>query len=247
MDINSNITISDNASSLKYEKTQNRDIVGTIERINRSQKFKPVSQKILDFIGGSASDFATREFNRLWRNKSDSHENPKNLNIEVSIGSPIYRRTDDSSYYYTMTITTIFSVDCIPFEKETDVEAEMRMSSWFFENIASSLNKKVVENMKSLLDSDDCTKNLMEFTLLQKTDEDKDKDEGKIGSKKSVCGKINISYMSSLKSKKNESSNLDAIPFRDNELVREGLISNIAMAVERIDSNPVETPSNENA
>jgi len=40
-------TSSENTTSLKYEKTQNRDIVNTIERINRSQVFKPVAVDIV--------------------------------------------------------------------------------------------------------------------------------------------------------------------------------------------------------
>jgi len=237
MDSNTIVTETDSASSLKYEKTQNRDIVGTIERINRSQQYKPLSEKFLDSIGKTISEFATKEFRQQWRNKTENHENPQNFNIEVSVGSPIYKNPSDKPYYYIMTLSTVFHVDCKSFENETSVEAETRMSSWFYENIAQKLNLMVVENMKSILDSDDELKDIVSFTLLQKTDED---EQGKIGCKKPVAGKINISYMSSLKAKKNDSMESDVIPYKDSEMVREGLISNISLAVERIKNNPVE-------
>ena len=234
MDSNTIVTETDNTSSLKYEKTQNRDIVGTIERINRSQQYKPLSEKFLDSIGKSISEFATKEFRQQWRNKTENHENPHNFNIEVSVGSPIYKNSSDKPYYYIMTLSTVFHVDVKPLENETPVESETRVSSWFFENIAQFLNKKVVENAKAFFDSDDELKDLVSFTLLQKTDED---EQGKIGCKKPVAGKINVSYMSSLKAKKNESMDSDVIPYKDSEMVRDGLVSNIALAVERIKNN----------
>lgn len=235
MDRNTISTETNNASSLKYEKTKNRDIIGTIERINRSQQYKPLSEKLLDSIGKSISEFATKEFRQQWRNKHESHENPKNFNFEVSIGSPIYKNPSDSPYYYIMTLSTVFHVECDVLDGETQVEAETRMSSWFFENIAQKLNLNVVENMKSALDSDEELKDIVSFTLLQKSEED---EKGKIGSKKPVEGKINVSYMSSLKTKKNDSIDSDVIPYKDSEMIRDGLISNISLAVERIKNNP---------
>jgi hypothetical protein len=240
MDNNTIATNTENASSLKYEKTQNRDVVGTIERINRSQQFKPLSEKFLDSIGKSISEFATKEFRQQWRNKTEKHENPQNFNIEVSIGSPIYKNPSDKPYYYIMSLSTAFHVECTPLENETPVEAETRMSSWFFENIAQKLNLSVVEHTKSILEADEELKDLVSFTLLQKVDED---EQGKIGCKKPVVGKINVSYMSSIKAKKNDSVDSDIVPYKDSEMVRDGLISNIALAVERIKNNPVEDVS----
>lgn len=227
-----NRTDVESPSSLKYEKTQNRDVIGTIERINRSQKFRPVSEKVLDLLGKIASESATKAFRQEWRNKHESHENPPPFNIEVFIGSPLFRRhIEDFDFHYSMTVSTSFVMDFVAMEGETSIETETRMTSWFMENVAKGLNNKVVEEMNSALLADPETKDLFSFTLLQKAAED---DANKIGGKKPVNLKINLSYMTTLKPKKDTSSTTDILSFKDSEFIRDGLISNISLAVERI-------------
>jgi hypothetical protein len=226
-------TMSDNASSLKYEKTQNRDVIGTIERINRSQQFKPAAEMALDRLGEAASDFAVKEFRQQWRNVHESHENPTGYNIEVSIGSPIYKKTggSDSPFHYVMSISTIFTMECPPNGDGTEAEAKERMANWFHEKISQTLNRKVVERMNALMSESDELKGLFSFNLLQKPEEG---EEEKIGGRKPVERSVNVSYMTTLSPKQKEMSNSDTLPFKDSEMVRYGLISNIAMAIERI-------------
>lgn len=240
MSTNVNSTDSNSASSLKYEKTQNRDIVGTIERLNRSQKFMPLSEKILDSISSSVYDFAVKEFKQQWRNNHETHENPQGFNVAVSIGSPIYKKmTDSQSFYYVMMITTSFLMECNPSEDETDVEAENRMRSWFSEKISQTLNKEITENVIATLPED--SKEIFSFALNRNNpDNDSGRNYGKIGRKPEI-GKINLMYMSDFRSKKSSMMSKDVFPYRDSDGIHNGLVSNMALAVERIkDANQVQ-------
>ena len=229
MDIKTTSTESDSVSALKYEKTQNRDVINTIERINRSQKFRPLAEQILGTIDDAITNFATKEFRQQWRNVHETHESPSDYNIDAFIGSPIYRKKEDGKFYYTLTLSTSFRMQCPPCEGESLEEAELRMSTWFSENISPKLNRIVVEHLKNSFDSKDY-KDLFSFTLLKKVDSG---EENKIGGKLPDFGKINISYMATLKGRKKDDNNGDSSPYVDSEAIHDGLISNVAMALER--------------
>lgn len=234
MSTNVNSTNSNAASSLKYERTQNRDIVGTIERLNRSQQFIPLSEKILNSISASIYDYAIKEFKQQWRNNHETHENPPGFKVSVSIGSPIYKKVPDSqSFYYVMMVVTSFLMECKPNEGETDVEAETRMRASFSEKISQVLNAKITENMTSSLPEGSA--DMFSFALNgrnAKKDQEQN-NQGKIGRKPEI-GKINLMFMTDFRSKKADMISKDIFPYRDSEGIHSGLVSNMALAVDRI-------------
>ena len=221
-------TSSENTTSLKYEKTQNRDIVNTIERINRSQVFKPVAEEIVSKFNKVVHESAIKIFKEEWRNNHESHENPKNLTVEVSIGSPLYKKRDEG-IFYSIGMSTTFYVDETLQENETQSEAESRVAMWFSEKISGKLNKKIVEQLSVITSNDERFSKKFWYPLLDTTESD----TGKIG-KTPKFNMINVSYMTSLRLRKNDSSNADIVPFDDSEAVHDGLVSNMAMAFERI-------------
>ena len=231
------MTSFENITSLKYEKTQNRDIVGTIERINNSEKFKDVSEKILSEIAKIASDGAKKSMKSIWRNVHESHENPKDLVINVAIGSPIYRKFGDS-FYYTMIVHTMFFMD-LGEGVEDGSDEEIKISKWFSENVSSSLNREIVEKIKTSIDdkTKDGAGTFFHYSLLEKSSENDN--DGKIG-RMPELNKINFSYISSLRnSRLNGESSIssDSIPFIESDAIHDGTVSNLALSFARIDES----------
>ena len=219
-------TSSENATSLKYEKTQNRDVINTIERLNRSQLFKPDAEEILTRFNKVVRETAIAIFKEEWRSNHEGHENPKNLTVEVSIGSPLYKKSAEGSFY-SMSLSTTFCVDEAAKEGETQSDVASSLDAWFSEKISGRLNRKVVERLKAATEDERFSKKFW-FPLFDGDD-----------SKSCVIGKtpkfdvINVSYMSSIRLRKSDSSTIDVVPFDDSDSVRDGLISNVAMAFER--------------
>ena len=85
--------------------------------------------------------------------------------------------------------------------------------------------------MESALSSDQETSGLAVFTLLLPREET---ENGRIGAVRPVQRRINISYMANMRPKKGADTTPDIVPYRDSDLVRDGLVSNVAMAIERI-------------
>ena len=126
MDKKDETTISESATSLKYEKTQNRDIINTIERINRSQAYKPDVENVISEFSDTLHDYAKKIFKEEWRNNHESHENPKNLTVEVFVGSPVFKKENEGNFY-SMSLSTVFYIDGIVNDGESVAEAESRM------------------------------------------------------------------------------------------------------------------------
>ena len=229
MDYSSTETDTGNTTSLRYEKTQNRDVIGTIERINRSRAFKGDSARLIAEFGKIALDTARSAFREEWRGAHETHENPKGLSLDVMVGSPIYRK-DGDSFHYTMSISTTFMVDGEPRDNETREECESRMSLWFSKNIAPGVTRRVSESMRDFTSADPNFAEAFSYPSLipPKSDE-----IGKIGREPDLL-KVNVLYMTTLKTRKEDSPTGDSAPFMDSEAIREGLSDNMALALERI-------------
>lgn len=224
------MTSSENTTSLKYEKTQNRDIINTIERINNSEKFKPVAERILKEIARIAGEEAKKSMKAIWRNVHESHENPKNLVFNVSIGSPIYRKSGDS-FFYTMGVHTMFFADLG--ESSGNDEYEMSNLKWFSENISQKLNADISKMIKSVTDRESEIAPYFHYTMV---DEPRNSGDSKIGRSPKML-KINFVYMSSIRNSHGKDGLMfsdDHTPFNESESLHDGIVSNVALSFARI-------------
>lgn len=236
---------------LRFEKTQNRDIIQTIERINRAEKFRPSANDIISLI----KPILTKEVKKIifghWRNKHSSHSDPEGFALTVDIIPPVLKKvhpegdTDkvfkmhkEYPFYYLMNI--LISAKFKPSENDEMGDDEAWYSNWFIQNISPSLNNDVLEKIKSAL----ATKfnNVFFFPSIDKNDLDGKTESGDIDANKitienssiRLLNRINLITTTVLKFNKEDISDEVTIPFDYNDDTRHVLSGNIAMALERI-------------
>ena len=145
--------IDTNGASLKYDKTANRDLMSTIERINRSEKFKDSADRILSDFKTVLTRDAERLFKDAWRNKHESHENPPPFSLQSEVFSPNYKRTEwkdgTSKFHYILNFEL-----CVLMKNETEMFKgdNSAMYAWFHREIAPILNRSLMTAAKNTLE-----------------------------------------------------------------------------------------------
>ena len=233
-----NITESESPSSLKYERTQNRDIMKTIERINRSVGYASDAEILLNGTAKKLMTLLKRDFRQQWRNIHDSHENPPQFSMELSVGSPIYRKHQplnggDEYGEMRMEVSATFTVSSAISNQTELAEENSVMGAWFAEKVAPKLNVTMASYIKSMTDDSPFSERFY-YPMLERKDEVDG--ERIIGDDMPPPNRINVFVNTAMRMKNmNGNSISDYCPAIESDFVHEGLVSNMAIAFARLD------------
>lgn len=233
----------DNGGSLKYEKTQNRDIIHTIERINRSEKFRGSSDKIIKIISEILKGKTEKLINEIWRNKHDSHMNPSCVSISVDIVPPVLKKVHPDGdmdtyfkphkeypFYYLLNLKV--SMKFLPNANDIMANDEAWYNKWFINNIVPKYSVNILTLIKEELDKH--FSNVFAFPTLNKKEDENDNQVTIQCTNDKELGRINIVVTPVLKfNRTNEESGIHS-RFDSTEEMKEIMVSSVSMALERI-------------
>lgn len=233
----------DTEGSLKYEKTQNRDIIHTIERINRSEKFKGSAKKIVQVVSDVLKGNSEKFINDIWRNKHESHVNPSGVSLSVDIVPPVLKKVhlegDTDTYfkphkeypfYYLLNLKV--SMKFIPKSDDSMADNEAWYNKWFIDNIAPKYSENLLTLLKTELDKH--FNNVFAFPTLIKQSVVNSKVLSIQDTTNKELNRINVVITPVLKfNTMNEEIGVHS-RFDSTEEMRDIMVSSIAMALERI-------------
>lgn len=239
-------TKSEPTSSLKYERTQNRDIMNTLERINRSVQYASDTEVLLNEIVDSISVSMRKEFKRLWRNKSETHDNPPPFAIEISIGSPISRKhspidgNDAAFSYMTMSVGVVFTVSSEISDIQQLAYENTKHELWFSENLSSGLSRRLSEVVSEAVGKSPFVDRFYFSSLDEERSKGNDCGDknGTIGAAIPKPNTINVGTGVAMQLKNMNGEGVkDYCAAVESDLVHDGLVANISIAFAKLDEN----------